>query len=211
MLFIASLLGFIYITNNIFRLKNTDFDQRVFDAVHPFISDANTSVVLFFTFLGGQDFLLPANLLLVIYFLFIEKHKWYSIRVPVISLGSFAVMSSLKIFFQRPRPLGPVYEAARGFSFPSGHSMSSMTFFGLLIFIVWDRVKNKTLKWVLTIFLALLIFTIGFSRIYLRVHYASDVLAGFTLGLIWLVISLWVVGAIEKYTRKEIAPSVNDQ
>src|SRR5690606_18381112 len=137
-------------------------------------------------------------------------HKWYSIRVPVVSLGSLAIMSSLKIFFQRPRPLDPVYEAARGFSFPSGHSMSSMTFFGLLIFIVWDKIENEKLKWSLTILLTLIILIIGFSRIYLRVHYASDVLAGLALGLIWLVMSLWVMGRIENYTKKEIAPAAND-
>ena len=209
-LFVISLLGFVFITNNVFRLKNTNFDQQVFQSVLPYVNEANTSILLLFTFLGSQDFLLPANIVLALYFLFIRKHRWYSIRVPVVSLGSFAVMSSLKIFFQRPRPLDPVYEAARGFSFPSGHSMSAMTFFGLLIFIVWDKTENKTLRWSLSILLTLVIFVIGFSRVYLRVHYASDVLAGFALGLIWLVISLWTIGKLEKYTKKEIAPVVND-
>jgi membrane-associated phospholipid phosphatase len=209
-LFVISLLGFVYITNNVFRLRNTNFDQQVFQSVLPYVNEANTSILLLFTFLGSQDFLLPANIVLALYFLFIRKHRWYSIRVPVVSLGSFAVMSSLKIFFQRPRPLDPVYEAARGFSFPSGHSMSAMTFFGLLIFIVWDMTENKTLRWSLSILLTLVILAIGFSRVYLRVHYASDVLAGFALGLIWLVISLWTIGKLEKYTKKEIAPVVND-
>lgn len=70
--------------------------------------------------------------------------------------------------------------------------------------------NNKALKWALSIILALIVLIIGFSRVYLRVHYASDVLAGFALGLLWLVISLWVMGRIEKYTKKEIAPVVND-
>lgn len=209
-LFIISLLGFVYITNNIFRLKNTVFDQQVFNFLDPFINQTNTSILILFTFLGSQDFLLPANVILAIYFLFIRKQRWYSIRVPVVSLGSFAVMSLLKVFFQRARPLDPVYEAARGFSFPSGHSMSAMTFFGLLIFIVWDKTENKVLKWLVTIFFVFIILAIGFSRVYLRVHYASDVLAGFALGLIWLVISLWVIGKLEKYTKKEIAPVVSD-
>jgi undecaprenyl-diphosphatase len=193
----------------VFRLNNTAFDQQVFRSIVPFINDTNTSILLVFTFLGGQDFLLPANIVLALYFLFVRRHRWYSIRVPVVSLGSFAIMSLLKLFFQRARPLDPIYEAARGFSFPSGHSMSSMTFFGLLIFIVWDKVENKTLKWSLSILLTLIILAIGFSRVYLRVHYASDVLAGFALGLIWLVISLWVIGRLERYTRKEIAPTVS--
>ena len=61
----------------------------------------------------------------------------------------------------------------------------------------------------LNLFLALIIFFIGFSRIYLRVHYTSDVLAGFSIGIIWLVISIFVMNRIENYTRKEIAPQVS--
>ncbi len=115
-------------------------------------------------------------------------------------------MSSLKIFFSRPRPLDPVYEAARGFSFPSGHSMSAMTFYGLLIYIVYDKVENRAIRWTLICLLSLFIILIGFSRIYLRVHYASDVLAGFALGFIWLVISLWILDKIQINSMKKIAP-----
>ena len=129
-------------------------------------------------------------------------------RVPVVSLGSFIVMWSLKLYFSRPRPDDPVFKAAMGFSFPSGHAMSSMTFYGLLIFLVWKNIENVVLKWILTILLAAFIILIGFSRIYLRVHYASDVMAGFSLGLVWLVLSLWIMHKIEKYTQKNIAPEV---
>ncbi len=210
-LFILSLICFVYITNNIFELKNTSFDQQVFSFIRPYITQFTTSVMVVISFFASQHFLLPANILLIVWFLFITKHKWYSISVPVVSLGSFIVMSGLKFFFQRPRPLGPVFEAARGFSYPSGHAMSAMTFYGLLIYIVWDRVNNTTLKWVLTLFLLIAVFLIGFSRVYLRVHYASDVLAGFSLGIIWLVISLWVISKVEEYTKHEIHRAANDQ
>jgi undecaprenyl-diphosphatase len=86
-----------------------------------------------------------------------------------------------------------------------------MTFYGLLIYIVWERVKNRYLKWSLIAGLILLIHLIGFSRIYLRVHYASDVIAGFALGLIWLVISLWALRHIERFTHKKIDPVVEEK
>ncbi len=86
--------------------------------------------------------------------------------------------------------------------------MSAMTFYGLLIYLVWKNVDSVILKWILTFLLIIFIHLIGFSRIYLRVHYASDVMAGFSLGLIWLVISLLTMHRIEKYTKKEIAPEV---
>jgi membrane-associated phospholipid phosphatase len=210
-LFVLSLLTFAYVINYIFNLKNTGFDSFVFDAVTPMIGDFSTSVMRFITFFGTGKFLVPANILLALYFLFLRKHRWYSLRVPVVSLGSFIMMFSLKLYFSRPRPGDPVFDAARGFSFPSGHAMSAMTFYGLLIFLVWKNVENTALRWALTILLVIFIQLIGFSRIYLRVHYASDVVAGFSLGLIWLVLSLWVMHKIEVYTRRNIAPEIEAQ
>ena len=207
-LFVISLLTFAYITNDIFTLKNTALDIEVFSSLNPYVSEVNTSIMRFVTFFGTGQFLVPANILLALYFLFIRRHRWYSLRVPVVSLGSFIVMWSLKLYFSRPRPDDPVFKAAMGFSFPSGHAMSAMTFYGLLIFLVWKNIENVVLKWILTILLVAFIILIGFSRIYLRVHYASDVMAGFSLGLVWLVLSLWIMHKIEKYTQKNIAPEV---
>lgn len=208
-LFVLSLFAFFYITNDIFALKDTGLDTNMFLAVQPYISEANTAFMRFISIFGSHNFLLPANILLAVYFL-LKKHRWYSIKVPVVSLGSFLVMSTLKLFFSRPRPDNPVYEAARGFSYPSGHAMSAITFFGLLIYLVWHHVKNLLMRWLLIILCIVFILLVGFSRIYLRVHYTSDVLAGFAMGVIWLVISLWVIRKIEAYTRREIAPEVNE-
>ena len=74
-----------------------------------------------------------------------------------------------------------------------------------------EDVKNKWLKWLSITALALLIFIIGLSRVYLRVHYASDVIAGYCLGCIWLLLSVWVLGKIEKFTSKKVAPIVEEK
>jgi membrane-associated phospholipid phosphatase len=208
-LFLVSLFAFIYFTNYIFNLEDTDFDTEVFFNIRPLISDLNTQVMRFITFFATHSFLIPANIFLGLYLLIILKHKWYALKVPVVSLGGYFVMAALKIFFSRPRPDDPVYEAARGFSYPSGHAMSAMTFYGFLIYLVWKNIDNLLLRWILIILLSAFIVMIGFSRIYLRVHYASDVLAGFSMGLIWLVISVWVMRKIEKLSRKKIDPEIN--
>ena len=208
-LFFVALFAFIFIINNVFGLNDTRFDTSVFLSIKPFISDTNTAIMRFITFFATHTFLFPANVFLACYFLF-KKHRWYSIKIPVVALSSYLVMASLKLVFSRARPDDPVYEAARGFSFPSGHAMSAMTFYGLLIYLVWRNVESITVRWLSTILLSTFIFLIGFSRIYLRVHYASDVLAGFSMGLIWLVLSLWIMNKVERYTRKEVAPVVND-
>lgn len=209
-LFFLAILGFVYLAYEVFHVKKDVIDFRIFDFLSRHVSNVRTDVMVFITFFATHTFLIPANLILIAYFLFIKRHRWYSIKIPVVAIGSVIIMASLKLFFSRPRPLTPLLEAVRGFSFPSGHAMSSVTFYGLLMYIVWHEVANKVLKWSLITFFALFILAIGFSRIYLRVHYASDVLAGFAMGAIWLVISLWTMTRIEKYTRKEIAPQVEE-
>lgn len=209
--FLLSLVTFILITRHIFVLKDDNFDYRVFDFLRQHVSDRNTDIMLFFTFLGTHIFLIPANFVLIFFFLFIKKHKWYSIKIPAIALSSLALMVILKNLFGRQRPDIPLLREVQGLSFPSGHALMSVTFYGLLIYIIWNTVKRTWLRITLATLLLLLIFIIGFSRIYLRVHYASDVMAGFATGFLWLVISIWIVRRIEKYSNRKIDPVVQSE
>lgn len=207
-LFFISLILFILIAKNVFLSNKHEIDTKGFAFVARLVNDVNTDIMQFFTFLGTHYFLIPANLLLIAYFLFIKKHKWYSIKIPVISATTTGMLFFMKQLFNRPRPLIPLLKEARGLSFPSGHAMISFTFYGLLIYIVWQSVEKAWVKWTLTILLSLVIFMIGFSRIYLRVHYTTDVLAGFCVGLVWLVIAILVLQRIEKYSKRNINPVV---
>jgi len=208
-LFVLSFFVFVFIVRRIFWQKKDEFDFAVFDFIRPLISELRTDTMEFVTFLGTHTFLVPMNFLLIGYFLFIKRHRWYSITIPVVSLGGLSLMSILKNLFGRARPDDPLLRTVSGLSFPSGHALMSCAFYGLLIYLVWHNVVHKVWKWIFMVLLFLLILTIGLSRIYLRVHYASDVLAGFAMGLVWLVLSIWVVRNIERYTRKEIAPAID--
>jgi undecaprenyl-diphosphatase len=192
----------------ILNLKNDRFDHFVFDQVAFLVSPFTTSFMQFITFFGNHNFLIPANLGLTAYFLFIKKHRWYSIKVPVIAIGGVLIMFLLKQFFNRPRPLIPLLEPVSGLSFPSGHSLMSVSFYGLLIFLVWDNITDRFWKWLLTILLGITILLIGFSRIYLRLHYFSDVVAGFSAGIIWLSVSVWAIRRMERYSRRKIEPAI---
>lgn len=207
-LFLLSFLAFIFVVFRIFYFKKENFDFAVFDALEKYVSDGMSDFMLGITFLGTHNFLIPANLVLIAYFLFVKRHKWYSIKIPVVALGGVTLMFLLKMLFNRPRPLIPLLKEAAGLSFPSGHAMMSFSFYGLLIYLVWQNVKNGWVRGATIVFLLFLIFLIGFSRIYLRVHYASDVMAGFCVGIIWLVLSLWVTRRIETYSRKKIEPEL---
>lgn len=104
-----------------------------------------------------------------------------------------ALNALLKVIVQRPRPEGFRLIEETGYSFPSGHSMVAMAFFGLLIWMIWRYHRRDAMRVVWCVVFGLVIVMVGVSRIYLGVHYASDVIAGFCVSLVWLAFYTRVV------------------
>jgi undecaprenyl-diphosphatase len=210
-LFAAAVAILVFLVRKPMR-KYKPIDVDIFERLSPFVTPSTNRIMLFMTLLGKHQFLIPANLLIIFYFLFITPQNWFSIRVAVIALSSLGLMFLLKYIFRRKRPLSPLLKAARGLSFPSGHAIMAVSFYGILIFIALHTIGNQWLKFGIAGFLVVLILLIGFSRVYLRVHYASDVLAGFIIGILWLFISLTVLNNLEQVAGKQqgqkIRPSV---
>lgn len=188
------LLSFIF--SSVFFNNEPSIDEEAFAAISPYIASGTTRVMIFISFLGKHSFLIPANLLLILVFILLKK-KWMAWRVLFVSLSSLGLMSLLKNLLQRQRPPDPLVEGITNFSFPSGHAFMSMAFYGLLIWFTIVSSKNKWQKNFLIIFLSALILAIGFSRIYLRVHYATDVVAGLLIGFLWLIACLFIIQKIE--------------
>lgn len=115
-------------------------------------------------------------------------------------VGALALNQVLKFIVQRPRPDGYRLAVESSYSFPSGHSMVSMAFYGLLIWMIWKYERDDVMRHVWCCLFGLIIVMVGISRIYLGVHYASDVIAGFCVSLIWLV-----------FFTKVIAPAFMDE
>lgn len=206
--FVLALFSLAYLIRKVIVLHRTGFDQQVFQWLQPYTNEGTTRAMLIFTFLGTHKFLIPANLGLIAYFLFVQKQKWYAIKVPAIALSSLGLMFGLKYIFHRQRPDTPLVFHAEGLSFPSGHALFSVTFYGLLIYILYHSIKNKGAKWSLIVFLLILMIVIGFSRVYLRVHYATDVVAGFCVGIIWLVVTIWVLNKIEANSLRKLKATI---
>ena len=157
------------------------------------ISDNVTPIAKGITQLGGAIFLIGLSITLAI----VIKNKKIGILIWVNIAISTLLNQILKFIIQRPRPTEFRIIDERGYSFPSGHSMISATFYGFLIYLIYKNVKNKYLKYSLITMLIILILLIGTSRIYLGVHYASDVLAGFLIAISYLIIfttvsDLWI-------------------
>jgi membrane-associated phospholipid phosphatase len=206
-IFLASLLTFIVIAYRVFTLDKTGADEALFAFAKSIVSDTTTSVMRFFTFFGSHYFLIPANIIVAIIYLFRRKSR-YTIKVAAIALTSLLIMFGLKLLFHRERPLIPLLEPARGLSFPSGHTFMSVCFYGLLMIIIWKEEKyHPVTKWVLLILASLFVVLIGFSRIYLRVHYFTDVMAGFCIGFSWLLISSYIIDQIKPRGLKKAPAS----
>lgn len=143
-------------------------------------------------------------LVVVVLFIFRKWRTalWYGLTVL---LGADYLNSFVKDIYQRVRPdqIEPLVEID-GYAFPSGHSMGAMIVYGGLLFLTLRLLKRKSARWLLGVLTGVLILVIGLSRIYLAVHYPSDVIGGFSLGFSWLCLSIALFGL--KFTRQEFRP-----
>jgi undecaprenyl-diphosphatase len=176
------------------------FDRKIFQWLAPYTTPALVSVMKFFTFFGSSTFLLPAYVVVIGYFLYKRKFN-YSINIAVIACTSTALMYGLKKLFQRKRPDLPLIASLKTYSFPSGHALSSFIFCMMLAYVISKANIGTPYKWAASILLLLFSLMIGMSRIILKVHYPTDVIAGFCLGLVWVLLSFGILRQLEKRKR----------
>lgn len=165
------------------------FDMNGYSIISKYlISDFVTPIAHTVTQLGGAIFLiiLATTLSIVI------KNKKIGVAIWL-NLGISTILNQiLKHIVQRPRPTEYRIIDETGYSFPSGHSMVSAAFYGFLIYLIYKNIKNKYLKWSLISVLSITVILIGTSRIYLGVHYTSDVVAGFLISISYLMIFTYI-------------------
>ena len=162
----------------------TNFDNKVYEFIIQFKSDKVTMLMKFISFLCSFWFLSVFSVIVLL----TCKRKKYALFIVLNLLLCYLLNQSMKFIFERNRPLDINLIIENGYSFPSGHSMISLAFYGLFIYIIWhiDRPRLEKLFYVIP--LILLVLLIGISRIYLGVHYASDVIAGYALSMAYLII-----------------------
>lgn len=145
-------------------------------------------LVDFFVFITnfGGSILIATLSIMIIAILFNRKKRLEMLGLIMTIAGSGASMLAIKHLVQRPRPVGIAAVIEDSYSFPSGHATLSMALYGYLIYLLWLTKWSRAVKIFLTILLAILIILVGFSRLYLGVHYLTDVLAGLALGAVWI-------------------------
>lgn len=165
--------------------------DRYFDALfQTFRSALLTQGALFVTFLGNSKMGLGLIIGFIILLIIWRKRDWLAPFV-ITMVGSLGMSTLLKHIINRARPLNGIYSEPT-FSFPSGHATFAMAFFGFVAFYCWKLITNKILKYIVVALNFFIILAIGLSRIYLGVHYVTDVIGGFLLGATWLAIGIAV-------------------
>ncbi|HHZ16715.1 MAG TPA: phosphatase PAP2 family protein [Peptococcaceae bacterium] len=178
------------------------FDQLIISYISLLNGPVMTELMKGITVMGSATVLIFLALLTVIY-LSRALHRYDESNMVIVALaGSWLANEFLKWLFQRSRPdeMFRLVEVS-GYSFPSGHAMVSFAFYGLLLYLLWVNLQTKKRKYFWAAVLGLLVLAIGLSRIYLGVHYPSDVLAGFAAGGVWLVGCILGLQAAESSRR----------
>jgi undecaprenyl-diphosphatase len=190
-LFWALLLLFLYLTIIVYNRKTFEIDEHIFTWSRVYENDFFNAVAVFCTFFGSQNFLLPANILLIVIFLFKKKLRAYAWKIALITVTSAAFMFAVKYIVKRERPASSRVDYIVTYSFPSGHAFTSMTFFGIIFYFAYTYIKTRALRNIVLFLCILMVICVGWSRVYLHLHYPTDVIGGFCLGALWLILAKW--------------------
>ena len=181
---LLSLFLFAKLASEMREGETASFDNAVRGWVHHFASPGMTQAMKFISLLG-YDILLVELAIAILIFLRIGWRR-AAIWLSVTMAGSVLLDVALKQVFHRHRPLPYFGDAPHSYSFPSGHALSSFCFYGVLAGLIVDRVERLSVRIAVGLLAAVLVLAIGISRIYLGVHYPSDVVAGYVAAAMWV-------------------------
>lgn len=190
--FLVSFVGFIAVSllvraNHIVRL-----DGYILSFIQGTETAWLTTIMKFFTFIGTIRFIAVLSLFVLFFLLKVLKHRLEILIYLAVVFCTPILNRLLKLYFERARPdLHRLIEIG-GYSFPSGHAMNAFSFYSILAFLLWRHVPTPAGRVAVILFSGFMIAAIGISRIYLGVHYPSDVIAGYLASGFWVTTVIWV-------------------
>lgn len=186
-IFVGGIKLFIKLTESLQTDLLASYDTSISEAIVAYRSPALTSYFTFVTDLGDTLGYLIMFVICTALFYAIFKNWKYVIQISVVLIMALSSNLLLKQFISRARPTAEHLVTVKTLSYPSGHAMMAMAFYGFLIYLAHHFKISKITAWLVTIILVILILSIGVSRIYLGVHFPSDIAGGFIAGFIWVI------------------------
>ena len=181
--------------------KIARFDSVIISFVQGLESPGLTRIMKLFTFIGSGVSVSVLSLLVLFLLYKVFHHRRELILFIWVVFGTAILNEVLKIIFHRDRPTLHRIVEANGFSFPSGHSMTAFSFYGIITFLLWRHLKTSFARGLFLCFSIIMIVMIGISRIYLGVDYPSDVLGGFMASGCLMAVTIWYY---QRYQERRI-------
>lgn len=191
---------FLIITFFVIKYDNLVIDQSIYNFFYNFSSSQATVIFLIITFLASKEFIILMCLIFILISLIKRKYQTSFLIILNIVI-SLLLNQTFKAIIRRERPFELMIVNESGYSFPSGHSMTALIFYGYFIYLTWESNLKKTSKILITILNIILILLVGISRIYLGVHYPTDVIGAYFLGLFYLIL---YINITNNYIKRKI-------
>ncbi|MFB6467437.1 phosphatase PAP2 family protein [Cytobacillus sp. Hz8] len=192
LLSVLFLIGFSSIAIWVSASDIIQFDRHIIAFVQGFETPILTKIMKFFTFIGSTTPVIVISFFVIIFLYTVLKHRRELVFFIGGLMGSVLLNHFLKVYFHRARPAFHRLIEIGGYSFPSGHAMSAFMVYGMITYLLWRHISNRFGRIFLVIFSSCMIIGIGLSRIYLGVHYPTDILGGYLASGCWLAICIWV-------------------
>ena len=188
---VVSLVGFGMIATLISSHNILAFDSAIISYVQGLETPTLTAIMKFFTFIGSGNAIFVIAVVVMFFLYMVLHHRSELLFFSIVIIFTSILNQMLKDFFHRARPDFHRLVEIGGYSFPSGHAMSAMAVYGALAFLLWRHIPTRLGRTILIILSAIMIFMIGISRVYLGVHYPSDIIGGYFASALWLTIAIW--------------------
>ena len=195
--------GFATIAQEVLEKETYAFDTSILLYLRSLHTPLRDRVMLAFTFFGEPNLLLALSVSLGI-MLWVRKHRSEATTIAVTGAGALGLNILLKQLFARARP--QIWERTvdvKFYSFPSGHAMISMVIYGLLGYLLGSRFPKQ--RWWIYSLTVILVAVIGLSRLYLGVHWPTDIIAGYTAGLVWLIACIYSLEVWKQFRASSVA------
>ena len=182
--YLLILIVVVWLCTEVWEKEAFGFDRSLLLWIHQFANPQLDGMMLFITALGDPPTVISI-FIMTIAWLGMKRRYTDGIRFTIVCIGGILINQIMKLFFAKPRPeLWARLIAEHSFSFPSGHAVGSMVVYGFIAYILAKELQQYK-RYVYTV-AGILIIAIGFSRLYLGVHYPTDIIAGYGVGFLWL-------------------------